>query len=775
MPINPRRILLVTVFIPLLALIALATTLSTSLNTGKAIAAAGDKAESTRWGQTARLHFDLASPVTNTAFLPIITDGNWPIVKDFDFFITNHKGVEQEIFVPGAPLIYHSTGFNNTDDPIQVDLQITQSSPGGPRLIFSGTFVPAPGDWSYEVPSYTLAYSGVYTTTAQFIYGQNKPITTLSTHHSVILPTIQGFDKCYIPSIEEMGTWWNESPYSVFNLYIGGISFACDEQPLDANWVQEVAKQGWTFIPTWVGPQAPCTSYKHRMSSDPEIAYGQGRNEAQSAFTAAQELGITGNQVIYYDLEGYTDIASCRATVKEFLRGWNEKLHELNQKSGAYGSPCRSYIADWADITPLPDDVWIAHWYTFPDYYYDAYATVWDVPCDVTNELWANHQRIKQYTGGHSETWGGISLIIDSNVVDGDIATMPLPETSLTHVRSVKSVVTRQYGQPVEDMGLFNSDQGWLLVQGSVLFTDDGGLNWEEVTPDNYTVRAAEFSSPGLGWAVLEGNPRRGLYAGRTVDGGTTWEINPLPIPQAFKQSPAAEAYIQAIDEQVVFVALKLQSGSNFSLGRLLVSEDGGHSWEERNLPIGEPVFFLDANRGWTAGGPAGNELYVTEDGGYNWRQQILDLPADRRATIGLPRIKDQQNGVIPVAIRGISGNQILKYHTVDGGETWQLDEKEIAVTALDMGNLSLELFTSPDYQPPSNLHSLPANARAVEFADEQNGWVVTQSGSCQHDKAGINGEQGKHEILQCQQIWQMLASEDGGFSWREIKLGLER
>jgi hypothetical protein len=30
------------------------------------------------------------------------------------------------------------------------------------------------------------------------------------------------------------------------------------------------------------------------------------------------------------------------------------------------------------------------------------------------------HQRVHQFKGGHDETWGGVTINVDSNAVDGD-------------------------------------------------------------------------------------------------------------------------------------------------------------------------------------------------------------------------------------------------------------------------------------------------------------------------------------------------------------------
>ena len=35
---------------------------------------------------------------------------------------------------------------------------------------------------------------------------------------------------------------------------------------------------------------------------------------------------------------------------------------------------------------------------------------------------WANHQRLHQYSGGHNETYGGVTLNIDGDYLDGATA-----------------------------------------------------------------------------------------------------------------------------------------------------------------------------------------------------------------------------------------------------------------------------------------------------------------------------------------------------------------
>lgn len=237
------------------------------------------------------------------------------------------------------------------------------------------------------------------------------------------IAVLQGhaFDKCEIPPLEKLAVWKAQSPYRAVNLYIGGISRACDNAPLTAEFIAQLRQQGWGLIPTWVGLQARCTNFKYRMSKYPPKAYQEGRNEAEMATLAAQQLGLTnaaGNgSVIYYDLEHY-DINNqeCNEAARAFINGWVERMSELGMIGGVYSSG--RPLSQFADLPHPPAVIWAAHW-IYPAY--NPEATVWNVS-SLSNDLWNNQQRLRQYAGGHPETWGEVTLTIDSNVMDGMVS-----------------------------------------------------------------------------------------------------------------------------------------------------------------------------------------------------------------------------------------------------------------------------------------------------------------------------------------------------------------
>jgi hypothetical protein len=199
---------------------------------------------------------------------------------------------------------------------------------------------------------------------------------------------------------------------------------------LSASLIAQLSQQGWQFIPTWVGPQAACTGYTSRMSLDLATAYNQGIAEANAALDVAYNLGLTlddkSGTIIYYDLE-YFDISNtaCHDAAKAFIAGWTGQLRGAGSQAGIYSTG--PILSGFAAIPNVPDAIWPAHWIYSA---YDPDATVWDV-YSLSNSLWNNQQRIRQYSGGHNETWDSITLNIDSDVIEGVVVWQPQKELYL--------------------------------------------------------------------------------------------------------------------------------------------------------------------------------------------------------------------------------------------------------------------------------------------------------------------------------------------------------
>ncbi|MDH6580560.1 DUF1906 domain-containing protein [Kitasatospora sp. MAP5-34] len=228
-----------------------------------------------------------------------------------------------------------------------------------------------------------------------------------------------GFDACSAPSLETMRAWRGNSPYGAVGVYTSGNQRACDQSRLTADWVRQVRAMGWRLIPTHVGSQAPCGDSASKPGHiDPAHAADQGRAEAAQAVTALKALGLDEGSPVYLDVEAYQQSQpSCSQAVVDFTIGWTEELHRLGYRSGFYSS-LDSGIADLhaaarARRSPLPDAIWYARW--------DDRADTGGSG-GLDEDLWVNHQRIHQNQGNVQETYGGVTLPIDRNWIDGPVA-----------------------------------------------------------------------------------------------------------------------------------------------------------------------------------------------------------------------------------------------------------------------------------------------------------------------------------------------------------------
>ncbi len=222
-----------------------------------------------------------------------------------------------------------------------------------------------------------------------------------------------GFDACTAPSTAALNAW-SASPYRAVGIYLGGVNRACGDGNLNATWITSTLAAGWSLLPLYVGLQAPCVSGKlSKISSNLTTAGNQGRTAADDAVSLTGKFALPGGTPIYYDMEGYsTTNASCTKVVQAFVSAWVNELHAQGFVAGVYGSAA-STIRDIATLgSSLPDAAWIANWNGVEGVFGDPH---------VSDSIWANHQRVHQYKGGHKETWGGVSINIDSNYVDGPV------------------------------------------------------------------------------------------------------------------------------------------------------------------------------------------------------------------------------------------------------------------------------------------------------------------------------------------------------------------
>jgi hypothetical protein len=233
------------------------------------------------------------------------------------------------------------------------------------------------------------------------------------------------FDACKAPTTATLQAW-AASPYRALGIYIGGTNRACAQPNLTPQWVLDTTALGWSLLPLYVGLQAPCAGQSglQKLSTTLATATAQGQAAADDAVAKAQALGLPAGSPIWFDMEGYkVGNTGCSNAVRSFVTGWDDELRAVGFVPGVYGSAA-STIRDVSTLDIPPDLAWIANWNGVQSVFGDRY---------VSDSVWANHQRVHQYKGGHNETYGGVTINVDSNIVDsavvGGIAPPPPPPT----------------------------------------------------------------------------------------------------------------------------------------------------------------------------------------------------------------------------------------------------------------------------------------------------------------------------------------------------------
>ncbi|MGH9250059.1 MAG: glycoside hydrolase domain-containing protein, partial [Acidimicrobiales bacterium] len=229
-----------------------------------------------------------------------------------------------------------------------------------------------------------------------------------------------GFDTCAAPSVAAMSAW-RTSPYRTVNIYFGGTNRGCAQPNLTAAWVRDVSAMGWRLLPTYMGVQPSCMfgTKIHRYTASNAAAAGAANGA--DAVAKATALGLRPGSALYADVEHYdrTD-ASCVTAVRRYVSAWTKTLHAAGYLAGVYvhqNSGLPDLSAVYGSTTyARPDAVWMARW--------DGNTTLTGWPT-APNSQWAYRQRAKQYRGDHNETWGGVTLNIDSDSLNAPMATVP--------------------------------------------------------------------------------------------------------------------------------------------------------------------------------------------------------------------------------------------------------------------------------------------------------------------------------------------------------------
>ncbi|HEY7689838.1 MAG TPA: YCF48-related protein, partial [Dongiaceae bacterium] len=295
---------------------------------------------------------------------------------------------------------------------------------------------------------------------------------------------------------------------------------------------------------------------------------------------------------------------------------------------------------------------------------------------------------------------------------------------------------------------------GWAVGDRGVIWhTRDGGASWRrQASGVAAPLKSVYFLDAARGWAV--GGANRPYAAGtegivlQTIDGGATW------ARLASEMLPAL-AGVRFFDAQH---GLAFGGASPTASSGLFATRDGGRSW----LPLpgdgaGDWLAgdFLDPVAGALAG--SGGRFATLA------RRQVITSPL---ATTSLRSFRAMR--LLPPTGGWVVGDGGLVATTGDLGRSWQTPAGDLPDRAADhfdfcavavqgphvwiAGSPGSRVFRSSDGGQTWQAHATgrAAPIRALDFVDDRHGWAVGDLGA-------------------------ILATQDGGRSWREQRSGGKR
>ena len=274
---------------------------------------------------------------------------------------------------------------------------------------------------------------------------------------------------------------------------------------------------------------------------------------------------------------------------------------------------------------------------------------------------------------------------------------------------------------PPASMSFVSLNDGWVLDNrgesgnGILLHTLDGGTSWKEVYPTTHPhpTMGVSFVNQDIGFGI--GVPGNANAVVRSSNGGLTWtQVGVLPATKVTSYGNLGSP-IDFLTTQHGYIVNQT--------GKLFETKDGGRTWTLQQIPRANnqfvSVMFASGGLDGTVN-TFGQQIDVTQDGGQSWH--AIQLPSHSYVEAGaeiylaklahLPSLQSLTKLVQSqmTGWAGFSGTQLAWLPnmdssgfllTMDGGARW---------TDIQIG--------------PSN------SVYAIDFANYQDGWMITGSGS---------------------------------------------
>ena len=359
---------------------------------------------------------------------------------------------------------------------------------------------------------------------------------------------------------------------------------------------------------------------------------------------------------------------------------------------------------------------------------------------------------------------------------------IPATPVTLPLVQPASYQPCQGYVQPVAGGGV------WVLTDGSLFESSDGGVTWSDATPPGVNLSASAWPSfcalngsdawlASVAATDTSGGPAEvGVW--QTTDGGDSW----TRLATIADPSEAYPSAIQFVDADHGWLMMYVPGMAK--VGMLFGTVDGGATWsqltEQGTSFYAGQLDFVSDTQGWVAfqsAGAAGEGMDETTDGGRTWTPSsapfLAAVDGDWCVELEGFRFLSPSFGVAATSSYGCGGAAEFEvWTTSDGAASWQevasWAESAAGPVSCGFDAISVTAWVDLDcdsVDSVSALHwsfdggatwvtvaasELPDDASPATFADSHTGYVLPVSSSPNS----------------------LYGTSDSGQSWESVPLG---
>lgn len=395
---------------------------------------------------------------------------------------------------------------------------------------------------------------------------------------------------------------------------------------------------------------------------------------------------------------------------------------------------------------------------------------------------------------GRDWTLGAVAVLLAVAVV-----------AALLYARPPRATIPSESGQhsmTQGGFGMMTPTIGWAPGPGGrVMRTTDGAVHWTDVTPTDYTSNLIDtyFLDGDHAWITEYVQSTSSTIVFGTKDGGVSWHQSaPISVAGMHRTFGTILFFIDPTHGWLLVPGLVAggplaDPSTSVQFEFLYRTTDGGAHWQQLAEKTSQPgacawadVVFVSRETGWIhiyCPSGSGTGLLVSQDGGVTWNAQSLPEPATSLAS--MPIFFDSLHGILVVA-NGVlapgAWSSVALLVTSDGGRTWSArslpGEVQMPVSFVDAthgwviggssdllnpgsspGSAVVPLFRTDDggntWVPvPTDLRLVSTNGRVgeINFVDQRNGFAVASTAVPLY---GSYADQGT-----------LLKTTDGGVTW---------